>query len=291
MKVYADLYFLINFEVDFLLLCLVGRLLYMKKTPLRCILAACVGGVLSCITLLAESRILSVAVLLFGAPLMLLAAFGKAPFCSVKETARCLALFFGASFLTGGIIEFLVTYAAPTVSPKLLFLSSAVVLYLAFCLLDSFSLSESLKTVTVTFRDFEIERKSEIQKVSQDETSASNETERMTSLRLLCDSGCLVREPISGMPVILLSARRFDRLFPSEELYKAENASRYRLRYVPIQTASGHGVIPAVCPCELLCSVGDRNPRACRALLGRAETDSFAGFDGVFPAALLPCVE
>ena len=44
---------------------------------------------------------------------------------------------------------------------------------------------------------------------------------KIKKLRLLCDSGCLVREPICGTPVILLSPKIFDNLYSPEECKKA----------------------------------------------------------------------
>lgn len=269
MKIYLDLYFLINFEVDFLLLCLVGRLLHMKCSLLRCILAACAGGMIACGGLLVPQVVFHLLLLFLGAVLMLYIAFGKAPFCTVKEAARGLLLFFGASFLIGGVFEALLPRVLNVLSPRLLFLFSAIVIFSALWILDVFSLSQSLRPITVSFV----------------------ENQRSVSLRLLSDSGCLLHEPISGMPVILLSARRFDALFPHDVLHEPENASRYHLRYVPIQTACGHGAIPAVCPQELVYRTENGSPQICRALLGRAENESFAGFDGVFPTALLQFVE
>ena len=262
MKVYADLLFLLNCAMDFLLLCTVGRVLHLRMRPVFLLLSSASGGVFACVSLFVSRPIALILALLF-APILLLIAFGKSVIAEKTLFFRANLLFFGSSFLTGGLCTFLSQTIPRHFSPFVFFLLCGFLFFFTFRYFDLFSLSKTLFPVTVSF-----------------DRGGKTET-----LRLLCDSGCLVREPISALPVLLIAPKRFDALFPEAVFPDAALAASLHLRYVPLRTASGESVVPAVLPKNLTyCKKEKSFPL--NAMLGRAQNDGFSGYDGVFPASL-----
>ena len=264
MKLYLDLFFLLNVTMDFFLLCTVGRVLHLPTKVVPLLLSSVFGGVYACAALLLPRYAAFGSALLF-APILIRTAFGKNVSANRRLFSKAVFLLFGASFLTGGLCCLILSYVPQKVSPLVFFPICGGIFFFAFRYFDLLALSEALRPVTVTFRH----------------------KGKKESLRLLCDSGCLVREPISSLPVLMISPKKFDSLFPDSDLHNTETALRYRLRCVPIQNVSGSGVIPAVMPSELTCQKENEPPAAFSALLGRALTDAFSGYDGIFPSSLL----
>lgn len=264
MKLYLDLYFLMNALVDFLLLCVVGRVLHLRQKRLRTAGAAFLGAVFACIALMVGRQAVTLIVAASAPPLMLLTAFGHMG-GNGRRFWQALFLFFGCSFLFGGICHLIFYRFAPVLNPLLFFAVCTVIFFFSFQFFDLFSLSETLLPVELSLE-------------SQG---------KCYSLRLLCDSGCLLREPVTGLPVILIAPRRYDAIFPGNMEQDPLLASALHMRLVPIKTASGTGVVPAVLPEKLSYITEHSTRKECRAMLGRAGEDSFAGFDGIFPASLL----
>lgn len=262
MNVYLDLVFLWNAAADFLLLCTVGRMQRLRMRLLFLLFSSALGGIFACAALFLP-RAAAVSAAIVFAPLLLLAAYGKSVVQSAGVFGKACVFLFGSSFLAGGLYTLLSEYLPRRLSPVVFFLLCAGSFFFAFRYFDLFSLSETLIPVELCF-----------------ETESGQK-----ALRLLCDSGCLLREPISALPVILLSPKKFDALFPEAKSESSSLAARYRLRYVPLRTVSGEGVVPAVRPKHLTYKKGNKT-LPLDAFLGRAQNEGFAGYDGVFPASL-----
>lgn len=325
LKLYLDIYLAVNFTVDFFLLCLTGRTMRMSARVVRLLGAAAIGAAAAAFSLLFSlsfpyippipytaftRRALSLICTLLTPAAMLFAAFGKMPAIRFLQS---YVILFGTSFAAGGIFSALSQHFPIMLQPKTLFAASFAVFFFCFFFFDIFSFSSDTEVVNVI-------------------VGYKNREKR---LRLLCDSGCLVREPIGGLPVILLSPKSFDSIYPPEEYETPEAAVRLGKRLVPLKTAAGSTLISAVMPEKLYIESrqnakqkrtvlpmnlkADTNGSALKngyrekdslknkqatpdcapeensvhgrtatvAMIGRSNTDSFAGLDGIFPKALL----
>ena len=260
MKFYLDIYLAVNFTMDFFLVCLTGRVLHMKTKIYRLVLSAVCGAFLA----LAPIFIKNVLILFirpFIPALMLFISFGKMNF---SLFLKAFIMLLGFSFATGGIYTAAAEILPIMQSPKILFAGSFLIFFFCYWFFDIMSFSSDTGHVFITL--------------------FNNGNER--ELRLLCDSGCLLKEPIGGLPVILLSKKVFDEFYPPESLFDYSNSIKLKKRMVPIHTAGGNSIICAVMPEKLSVTSGGKSI-LCNAMLGRAENDSFSGFDGLFPASLL----
>lgn len=105
--IYLDLYFLVNFLMDFLLLELTGRLLGLAAARMRLPVAAAAGAVCACLTLISPRQNPLTELILFlmvPAALMLRLAFGRA---AIKEFLCRLLFFWLLGITAGGLLGFL----------------------------------------------------------------------------------------------------------------------------------------------------------------------------------------
>lgn len=261
MKLYVDIYLAVNFTIDFFVLCLTAKILSLNSRILRLVLAAFVGAATSIIPILFPSALFSALNIILSPALMIYVTFGK---MGIVQFFKTFTVLFGCSFAAGGIFSFIAENVSIMRSPKALFAASFAVFFFCFFFFDILSFSSDTDFVDIVITD-----KNKIKK-----------------LRLLCDSGCLVREPICGTPVILLSPKIFDNLYSPEEYESREGAVRLGKRLVPIKTANGSSIICAVKP-EKLTYIHKNTEYPCKAMVGRSNSDSFAGVDGIFPKTLL----
>ena len=100
MVLYVDLYFILNFVLDLLVLGVCCRALGYRKRRRRLLLAAFLGAAYSLVTLSLSFPLAMLLHVLFGA-LMLLVALG---FGNLRRFLRLCMFFYGVSFLLGGTV-------------------------------------------------------------------------------------------------------------------------------------------------------------------------------------------
>lgn len=260
MKFYFDIYFAVNFVMDFILLCVTGKIMKFELRFFRIFLAALSAGIFSFVPIIFQSFAVSLFCTMSIPVIMILVSFGKRSWSTFFQTA---AILFGTSFISGGVYN-AVAEKVTTVSTVALFM--VIFSTMLFCVLffDIFSIKKDCELTEVTIFG----------------------NGKSQKCKLLCDSGSLVKEPISGLFVIILSQKVFDRLYSKTELENCEFAIKNKLRLVPIKTASGSTVIKAVLP-QTITYTHKKKTLKCNAMIGRSENESFAGFDGIFPKGLL----
>ncbi len=260
MVLYADVYITVNFIIDFMLLCITAHFMkYEMKLP-RIASSSAVASLLSLITVIFSYRSVSLLSTVYIPAVMLFVAFGKK---SAFQFAESYIILFGTAFATGGIFKAL-SDKYINLSPVDLFLVFTVVFMFCFLYFDIFSIKKDCQTVEITIKSKKGEK----------------------NFSLLCDSGCLAKEPISGLPVILLSPKGYDSLYKPQAEQNTQFIVENKVRLIPIKTVSGSAIIEAVIPDRIICKYHNKE-FSCKAAVGRANEQSFAGTDGIFPTCLL----
>lgn len=258
MIIYADLYFIVNFVFDFVLICITGHIMKYKKRILYISAACALSAVVSFMTVIFKLRTVSVIIMLFLPAIMLYISYGKRNWLCF---AQSYCLFFGSSFVSGGIFKAM-SDKNFFPSPLLAFIILCGIFFFCFIYFDIFSFNKEIKKIDIVIKGKKYEKK----------------------LHLLCDSGCVAKEPISGLPVILISPKIFD------EIYKSDNSQKFavenRLRLIPIKTASGSCVIESCIP-DSITYTKKKKTICCKAVVGRSNSLCFVGTDGIFPTSLL----
>ncbi len=269
--VYIDLYFLINTSMDLICFFLTSRLLVHKFSSMRCVLAAALGGAYACIALF----------LPFGGIWGLLVDFAACfLICSVavlrrrevRQTAEYALVFTACSVVLGGIMTVLFSLFNRIGLDKLLAGEDvqnggdggAVWLFALFA---------GISAVISLFGGKIFRRKSSRQ-YGRVEIKFCDEK---IILSAFCDSGNLLREPISGAMCIIVDKERVAPKLPQNvckildgrlgEAYGIES----KVRVIPTHTVGGEGLLYALRPERVRLDFGG----------GFTECDAFVAFGEV----------
>lgn len=241
-SVYLDIYFLINFSMDFLGLFLSARLVERKIKYYRLIIAASVGALYACLTLFISLaglwRLLldALVCLAIGA----VAVFDRRALKGIPY----FSLVFGAvSIILGGAMTALF-HLFNRLGVDLLFDNGGdgdgVSVWL-FAILAGISGLLALKGGGAL-------KKRAIRKCGRIEIEYAG---GRTSISCLCDSGNLLREPISSLPCVLVELDALSSVLPrslTEAVKKGnitllEERERARVRLIPSQSATGKAML------------------------------------------------
>lgn len=246
-EVYADLLFLVNFSMDFLCFYLCARLLRRPLSLWRGMLASALGGVYAVVVLfLTMGRVpafLLDVVVCFA--LCAVAMMGKQE--RFRSLARLSALYLLISVLLGGLMTAL--YAQLNRIPGLVDRveadGGATWLFFGLSLLSAI-------LTALWGRCF----KKSTRKIAVAVTVEMGG--QRVVLEGMCDSGNLLRDPISGKCVIPVEISQLQGLLPpallraaasltvSEEMAKLEGEYLRMIRLIPVRTATGERMMLAV---------------------------------------------
>lgn len=243
--VYIDLYFLINFSMDFLGLFLAAKLLSYSAHPLRNTLAAVFGAIYACMSLIfVPSGTLG---LLFD-----IAACGVMAFIALKRKGNlrqvgAYALVYTAvSILLGGFMTVLFSLFNKLGFDKLADgtdVSDGLSVWL-FALFAAIS-------GALSFFGGKMFKKKSSRRYGRVKISYRG---RGVILRGLCDSGNLLREPISSKLCIVADARFMNEIFSPDAVSLIRNGriseldvrDAGRIRIIPAETVNGDGMLYAL---------------------------------------------
>lgn len=314
--IYGDVYFLINFSMDYLSLFLLAKLLHLKEKSGRMAASAAVGALGATGSLLIPGTVLPTLVTFFLPMAMVPIAFGRTPLLTFFKR---YALLFGVSFAMGGVMTAVYYLVGNLVTARKIVIGERVdtlygalpgwVLALAAGLAALFAFlfsrfakrSAETKTARVTVID----------------------EGREVSFTALCDSGNLLTEPFGGTPVIVAGEAVFAALLSGERMafltsgkvpaaagcgsvregkeadafkdakgaaakgaaakVAAEEGAFRKFRFIPAATVSGTDLLRGYLPDAVL--VDGVRKTACLALdkSGR----SFGDCDAILPPGLL----
>ena len=266
--IYADILFLVNFCMDTVCLLLAGRLCGQRMRFARIFLGAALGGAYGFVPYIADmNAATSVLSGLAAEAIICFAAFG---IDSAKRFAFTVAAFIGSCALTGGLITALYGIAARG-GGKGMFSAVSPISFVLICI-------ASAAAAAVYFFACRIKLKTTSAEVR---FSAGGKTMRVS---LLADSGNLLTEPFSALPVIIVSAAALPLPFddPLCEGFPLP------VRVIPFSTGAGGDCLIGFLPESAEIVRLGKKPRRINAYIGvdRGETN-YSGYDGLLPASLL----
>lgn len=230
MVIYADVLYVLNFFITYLLLLLTGLFNRKAKKAWRLAAASCLGGAYSLVIFAPKLNFLvSFLGKLAVSLLLVIIAFG---IVSVKQLAKNLAVFYFSNLLLLGIITGLWMLARPQgVAVK----NNTVYFDIpAFAMLAAGLCAYVIALVTVKIHNSSIS-KNEIYSLTIDYLGKS------VHLYAFADSGNKLVEPFSGYPVIVAD---------SDKLPFEAN------RIIPYSTVGGEGALKAFKPDRVTISLG-----------------------------------
>lgn len=241
-SVYLDIYFLINFSMDFLGLFLSARLVERKIKYYRLIIAASVGALYACLTLFISLAGLW-RLLLDALVCLAIGAVAVLERRTLKGVPSFSLVFGAVSIILGGAMTALF-HLFNRLGVDLLFDNGSdgdgVSVWL-FAIFAGISGLLALKGGGAL-------KKRAIRKRGRIEIEYAGER---TSISCLCDSGNLLREPISSLPCVLVELDALSSVLPrslTEAVKKGnitllEERERARVRLIPSQSATGKAML------------------------------------------------
>ena len=283
--VYVDVLFLINFSMDYLVLYITAALLYLPKNAKRLLFASVLGAIYEICIVVWPGHFMITFLTSIGVSILLCAvAFDF----SVQKTGkgRSILVFYFINLLFGGAINavmHLLQHLRPGAYTGTMQPDVKRIVLLAACVLTLVLLSMIRRR-----RAFPGEI------VQVDITYDRNLSQRITCL---VDSGNLLTEPFSGLPVILctMSAVPYERIIEQME-------KRHKTCWIPTSTANGTSMLQACVPKEITIDYctkqkkrdvnKKKTPRktTCQAAVAfTSQTISHNGriLDGLIPAVLI----
>ncbi len=265
--IYADILFLINFSLDYLCLFIAGRLQNAFCKVLRLLMASAFGGIYSFVPYIIEFPVPLMLCLHIGAAaLICFIAFGRR---DPKKFLLISGSFVVSSALMGGLIT-----AIYNISGRYSNGAYTETDALSFCLICLLSASIALSYGLIC--------KKRVHTRSTDvKIYVGNE---IISAHLLCDSGNLVTEPFSSLPVIVISASCLPYPYDMPE----SDAFPLPLRAIPFTTSAGKNCFFGFRPDRIEIINPMRTPKRVDAFVGIDTVNrSYSGYDGLVPTSIL----
>ncbi len=234
-SVYIDLYFLINLSMDLLCFFLTSRLLsYPFKAP-RVLAAAVSGGVYACFALLVSVGGVWGVLLDLGACFLMsvIAVYRRG---QMRQSATYALVYAAVSILLGGTMTALFSLFNKLGLDALMGSSEdadgmSVWLFVVLAIISG---------VAAAFGGSLFRRKSARQR-GELKISYSG---RSVRLEAMCDSGNMLREPISNKLCVVVDSEAVAKMFPLGSLERTVGAER--IRVIPTKTVNGEGMLYAV---------------------------------------------
>ncbi len=283
--IYADVYFLINFSMDFLALFVTARILRLRQKTIRMCASAAVGGVYATMSLVMFSKAQEIALNIAVPALMCLIAFGAA---GILKTAKHTFVLFAVSFLMGGGMTALYYIINSFLESRKIYINGTVdtlysdipvwllAMLALFCALISFVWGRITRSSA---------EKRQVDVIVRDE-------KREVHFQGLCDSGNLLYEPFGGLPVIIVGESTIKNIVPDDIFslcFKGRDndvslrAQTKKLRIIPAVTVGGRELLKGYVPDAVI--IDGIEKKACIAC--DKEGRDFGGFEAIVPSCMV----
>ena len=252
--VYGDVLFFVNFCMDFQCLFLTAKLMRRPCHVWRTVLASALGALYACAALFfsvsgAVAFLADCGVCLGMCAISFLGEGG-----GLRRVGLSFLIYFGVSFAVGGVMSGMASLLSRAELPLGGGSGLSSVGFFLLAVLGG--------TVTFLWGRF-CQRRAKGQRARLQLTFAG----RSLAVDCLVDTGNLLRDPVSGVPVALLELRAAEGVLPLA-LLEVVRAGRYdglaslerelarRVRLIPAGTATGRGMLFAVAPDRAVVDAG-----------------------------------
>ena len=264
MILYADILFIVNFSMDFLALYISGKILKKRMLKIRTVLSSCLGALYAIL-----SVVFSFSVFL-KMTVGTLCAIAMCKICFCEKGANKLLLssfiYFSISALLGGIMSVLYSFLNEILAEFIEKYSQANAYNgIRFSIIVLITL-----ITTIIFAKIIFEKKC----ISVAHVTVQYGNDVFT-FDALCDSGNLLKEPVSGKSVILVAEKTplGEKIKLTQDIYK---------RYIPYKDIHGEGVVKGVLPNKVIiddCIVD--------TVIAAVSIKDFNGYEALVPMSLI----
>lgn len=237
MVIYADILFLTNFYIDFMLIYLVKSFLHLNKSVFRILLGAGVGAAFSLISLLQIPTAVSFVLSIIAAFLIILTAFAPLKADAMVKSTFCFWVF---SLIFAGFFTLLCNLLS---LKNMVVINGALYLNLSPAVLFFFTLLSYI-IITVYNRIFK-NNDSDLRFCK----IVIEYNRKKATLYTKLDTGNSLKEPFSGLPALVAEKSALEDILPEEiEDYFKSGVPGKGIRIVPFEMMSSGGILPAFKP-------------------------------------------
>ena len=225
--IYIDVYFMINFTVDILAIFIAARMVHLRTSIKKLILSGITGATFATVELFLKNRVIHIA---FAALFLFILIYIGCKGSSIARKIKYLISFYIASFLIGGVVNFIYGVmdkyidtvfieASTSTNRKAIIFSLIILLVIGALRLFIMMFSEGIDKKSTRIR-IELGEKS-------------------LEVDALVDTGNLVKDPMNMNPVVFLKKSSALAIFPPSviELSHVDdvgNDYRKRIRLIPV---------------------------------------------------------
>ncbi len=264
MIVYADILFAINFSMDFISMFITLMLLNKKIDKKKIMLSSIIGGIYGVFSVLYEINIY--ASLIINIAVSFIMCVINFSGNRLRKFLSMYIIFFGISAALAGFMSVFYSFLNKILKEYIsdhsyvkvynrarFFIISTLAMLVAIVFSRAFSKEKNIKSVVA-------------------EIGFNN---GIHNVNLLCDSGNLLIDPLSGKKVILISkTTRLGKIIEQiEDIYK---------RYIPYNTSTGKGILKGIVPEYIKI-----NNNEVSAVIAPVENKDFGGYEGCISTSLL----
>ena len=242
--IYIDVLIIVNLFVNYFILLTTSKFLNLKLKLSRLILGEILGAIYSLYIFIPEPNLfISILIKLFMSIIMVAVSF---EFRTIQQFLKIIVCFYAVNFAFSGIMFALWCAFKPNgmiinndivyfnISPITL-IASTVISYIIIEIINRVIEKKQLKSskyeIGIKFKD------------------------KYIVLNAKIDTGNLLKEPFSNLPVIVVKKSEINLLIPEFNIFeKIENIENHKeiqnlkIRMIPFKTVSGTGILPAFKP-------------------------------------------
>lgn len=250
--IYIDILIAVNLFINYILLLLTAKFLSLKWKSIRLVFGEILSGIYSLYILFPETNLfLSILVKLIMSITIVWCVFG---FKSLKSFIKITLCFYAINFLFSGMMLGLWILFRPSsmemnngvvyfnISPLVLIASTIVsyfIIEIFYRIIGKNHIKNSFYEIKINIEDSPVKLKAKV------------------------DTGNILREPFSNLPVIIVRKSTAEKIIPPKLLglldnyyQNTNNISSYEVKYpirmVPFKTVAGSGVFPAFKPKNII---------------------------------------
>ncbi|MDO4504437.1 MAG: sigma-E processing peptidase SpoIIGA [Clostridia bacterium] len=239
--IYIDVLIIVNLFVNYFILLTTSKFLNLKLKLSRLILGEILGAIYSLYIFIPEPNLfISILIKLFMSVIMVAVSF---EFRKIKQFLKIIVCFYAVNFAFSGTMFTLWCFLKPNgmiinndivyfnISPLTLIISTVIsytIIEIINRVIEKKQLKSSKYEIGIKFKD------------------------KYIVLNAKIDTGNLLKEPFSNLPVIVVKKSEINLLIPEFNIFESiENQNeikKLKIRMIPFKTISGTGILPAFKP-------------------------------------------
>lgn len=239
--IYVDVLIIVNLFVNYFILLTTSKFLNLKLKLSRLILGEILGAIYSLYIFIPEPNLfISILIKLFMSIIIVAVSF---EFRTIQQFLKIIVCFYAVNFAFSGTMFTLWCFLKPNgmiinndivyfnISPITLIVStviSYIIIEIVNRVIEKKQLKNSSLEIGIKFKD------------------------KYIVLNAKIDTGNLLKEPFSNLPVIVVKKSEINLLIPEfnifENIENQNEIKKLKIRIIPFKTVSGTGILPAFKP-------------------------------------------